>query len=262
LVSGPDAGRQALFEQLAAFRAAGQPGPGLKQAAAPFRFGSAVTLRHLTSAKEAATFTFQPAPARQQAAGDVTSFSFHALPGQADIPVLAIEAVVPVRAFAPCVPAAPIDIGALTRATEAWPANNAAFASLVEPLRSLPPLSRMEQALKLTRQKIRFSHEGMGTRYGAVQALARGRGHCWDFSDIYITLSRAAGLPARQVGGWVAGMSGHVWSEVFIGGQGWIAVDSTTSWTGVSDRYVPLWQSEDGVAQNFVWWAVPKLERR
>jgi transglutaminase-like putative cysteine protease len=262
VAGGPDGGRQALFNQMTAFRAGGEAGTSLRDAASGFTFGNAVTLRQLTGAGEAAAFSFEPAPAGRKASGDAASFSFGELPKQAGIPVLKIEAVVPVRAFSASIPDAPVDIRALTRPTKAWPSDDPEFSRLAAPLSSAPPPVRMERILGLTRQKIHSTREGQGTRYGAAEALARGKGHCWDFSDIYITLARAAGLPARQVGGWVADMSGHVWAEVFIDGRGWIAVDPTTTWTGISARYVPLWQSEDGAGPDFVWWSPPRLERR
>lgn len=262
VTGGPDGGRQPLFDQMLAFRTGGEAGAALRDAASAFTFGSTVTLRHLGGAEEAAAFSFEPTPASRQASGDTATFSFAELPKQAGIPFLRIEGIVPVRAFSPSVPEVPVDIRALTKATKAWPADDPAFSSLAAPLASAPPLVRMEQVLGLTRQKIRSTREGKGTRYGAAEALARGRGHCWDFSDIYITLARAAGLPARQVGGWVADMSGHVWAEVYIDGLGWIAVDPTTTWTGVSVRYVPLWQSENGAGPDFVWWKAPRLERQ
>lgn len=63
----------------------------------------------------------------------------------------------------------------------------------------------------------------------------------------------------------MVGMSGHVWAEVWLDDAdkqkaGWMPVDPTTSWTGVSVHYIPWWISEDGV-KPLELWGVPKVER-
>ena len=69
-------------------------------------------------------------------------------------------------------------------------------------------------------------------------------GHCWDYSDVFVTLTRAAGVPARQVLGWVYGLSGHVWAEVLIDDQ-WVQIDPTSRLKCGSD-YIPYMTNEDG----------------
>lgn len=83
-----------------------------------------------------------------------------------------------------------------------------------------------------------------GSRWGVQKFLAQKTGQCWDFSDLFITLCRAQGIPARQVMGWLVGQGGHVWAEVWTG-QGWLAVDPTAGALCGSD-VVPLFTSEDG----------------
>jgi transglutaminase-like putative cysteine protease len=53
-------------------------------------------------------------------------------------------------------------------------------------------------------------------------------------------------IPCRVVFGWLNGVSGHVWAEVYLDDEGWISVDPTCSWLGVTDDYIPLFISEDG----------------
>ena len=57
-------------------------------------------------------------------------------------------------------------------------------------------------------RNIRFGGPIMGSRYGVKQTLDQGFGHCWDFSDLFVTLCRAAGVQARQVAGWLYGCGG------------------------------------------------------
>ena len=66
----------------------------------------------------------------------------------------------------------------------------------------------------------------------APTVLARGNGSCSEYSFVYISICRAAGLPARYVGSVVvrgdyASMDDvyHRWVEVYLPGYGWIPVD-------------------------------------
>jgi hypothetical protein len=69
-------------------------------------------------------------------------------------------------------------------------------------------------------------------------------GVCYDFAGAYMELCRAVGLPARNVQGYmmadhfyrsygdnnsfvITTEHGHAWTEVYIAGYGWIAIDST-----------------------------------
>src|SRR5581483_8340934 len=52
-----------------------------------------------------------------------------------------------------------------------------------------------------------------GSRYGVAKVIAQRFGHCWDKSDVLVTLCRSVGIPAREVQGWLMqGTGGHVWT--------------------------------------------------
>lgn len=65
------------------------------------------------------------------------------------------------------------------------------------------------------------------------QTLAARGGKCADISSVYVSLARAAGVPAREVFGLRLGkkpeedMTGghHCWAEFYLPGTGWIPVD-------------------------------------
>lgn len=66
------------------------------------------------------------------------------------------------------------------------------------------------------------------------------RGFCGHYSSAFVTLMRAAGVPARVVAGYQGGepngdyfivrqSDAHAWAEVWLAGQGWVRVDPTAA---------------------------------
>jgi len=79
------------------------------------------------------------------------------------------------------------------------------------------------------------------------ETLTLGRGKCTDYTNLYSALTRAAGIPTRQITGtviveevpaglWFVGyapdgrkMAGHAWAETYLPKEGWIPVDPTAN---------------------------------
>lgn len=73
----------------------------------------------------------------------------------------------------------------------------------------------------------------------AVQILRERCGDCSEHALLYVTLCRAAGIPARRCSGYVCigGIWGsHAWAEIWTGA--WIGADPTTGEVGNAARYV------------------------
>ena len=73
----------------------------------------------------------------------------------------------------------------------------------------------------------------------AVQILKACRGDCSEHCLLFVTLCRAAGIPARRCTGFVCigGMWGsHAWAEIWTGQ--WIGADPTTGEVGTGARYL------------------------
>lgn len=65
--------------------------------------------------------------------------------------------------------------------------------------------------------------------WGAVKALQKGKGDCTEFSDLFVTLCRAKGIPARTVSGYTLRpysiSQKHNWAEVYLNDYGWVPFD-------------------------------------
>ncbi|MBC8017806.1 MAG: DUF3488 domain-containing protein, partial [Verrucomicrobia bacterium] len=104
--------------------------------------------------------------------------------------------------------------------------------------------SRLEQLETFFRNgSYRYSMSGLPTGERALdQFLFESKqGHCEFFASGFALILRAAGVPARLVGGYLGGeynqLGGyylvsddmaHVWVEVYIAGQGWLRVDPSS----------------------------------
>ena len=88
----------------------------------------------------------------------------------------------------------------------------------------------------------RWVAENMEFDMGVVLApsdevLANRRGTCTEYAILLTALARAAGIPARYVGGYVYAngiFGGHAWTEVLVGNQ-WLALDAAVPASGPAD---------------------------
>ena len=205
-------------------------------------------------------WSFSPEPSsRAPGEAGTTIYTFDEAPTLAGVPYVDVTGVVPVSArFAPL--AGPAAEG-LTAETPWWPVEHYTVAMTVRSatVGFSEPREKVMRLLDRVNESVRYGG-AMGSRDGVEQVLERGVGRCWDKSDVFVTYCRAAGIPARQVAGWVPPLdAGHVWVEVHVDG-GWIPVDATTTWLGTSAEYVPFFRTEDG-AMPLVYLKMPVLER-
>lgn len=136
---------------------------------------------------------------------------------------------------------------ALLSVTPHFPVNAAEIRDVVNTF--LPPGAseevRLRQLLNWFSEAGNIRYDGAtGSRYGVLKVLQQRYGRCWDYSDLFITMARSAGLPCRQVYGWLHELEGHVWCDVLTNGC-WQMVDPTTGTVCGSD-YIPFCISESG----------------
>lgn len=114
-----------------------------------------------------------------------------------------------------------------------WPVGHVKIKALID---TLPSKERTpERLVQMTYELLRYAE---GKPAGSVlEALESGYGECTDFADLFTTLARTAGLPARTVYGLAyrdstsPAMMFHAWNEVFYN-EDWLSVDPT--WNQVS----------------------------
>jgi len=177
------------------------------------------------------------------------------------IPKVEVNAFIPVKPFTPYTPLKQVDGDDYARPTGYWPSNHHKILDLRDNiLKGIDtPIEKLNAIQDWVCLNIKY--DGMtGSRYGVLQVLEQEFGRCWDKNDVLVTLCRAAGLPARQVQGWIYGKSGHIWSEVYINNRGWISVDATVPFLGISEDYIPFFMIENG-AVPVVYWDLPTIKR-
>ncbi len=83
-------------------------------------------------------------------------------------------------------------------------------------------------------RNITYDSSVFGSRLDTGKVLAERRGVCEEFAHLFIALSRAAGIPARYVGGFAFGgreaeeFGSHGWAEAYFPEKGWVPFDPTT----------------------------------
>lgn len=87
-----------------------------------------------------------------------------------------------------------------------------------------------------------------------TEILTAKKGDCTEHALLFVTLARAAGIPARLVGGLmymgddVKAFGGHKWGEVVVDGK-WVPVDPTWDQTVPDATHIALTRNETGMGQ-------------
>lgn len=114
-------------------------------------------------------------------------------------------------------------------------------------------------------------------QYDARYTLANRSGNCQNFAHLSMALLRAAGIPARIVGGislkeqWKVpideersvvqgmGQGGHAWMEIYFPDLGWLSYDPQQSRQFTSSRHIKQTHGLDSTDINDTWSAAPYL---
>jgi transglutaminase-like putative cysteine protease len=230
-----------------------QPGP---QAVAAIdslkkknKFGNSISMRAPGQGRPKSTYRLSPAPTTTKTAqnGEIVTYQFKKPAEVFSVPHLTatIEITSDQAGFTPSKRKAS---KGLLKANEFWPATDPEIVALAKKITKGKRTRQAKVAaiLKWLRpgSNIKFGGPQTGSRWGVMQVLKQKYGHCWDFSDLFVTLCRSLGIPSRQVGGWIYGTSGHIWAEVLYPGKGWQQVDPTGLACGI--YHIPYFTTENG----------------
>ncbi|GAB3117593.1 transglutaminase family protein [Novispirillum itersonii] len=104
----------------------------------------------------------------------------------------------------------------------------------------VPTLHRL-MGLVADRVAYRAGHTDVGST--AAEVLKHGYGVCQDHAHLFIACSRAMGIPARYVSGYLwsehTEMASHAWAESWVKGLGWVSFDPANR-QSATDAYVRL----------------------
>lgn len=235
----------------------------IAQLTSDWTFGTTLRLAAPTEG-HALEYTFEPQPLSRKREGDTLVLEFPELPRAHGLPIVRVVATTTVAPWYAPREGAPLAADVATAATIAWPSEHETVRTLVARLVTdeMSPREKLHAIFGHVAREVRYGgNDVMGSRHGTLQVLAQGFGRCWDKSDVLVTLLRAAGLPAREVAGWLlSAPSGHVWVEVYLEGEGWLAVDATCTWLGTSRDYVPWLRTDDG-HMPIVYVSMPTFEQ-
>lgn len=224
-----------------------------------FKFSNEINLRYENPPWGAPEYSIPKAEKISQE-GDFITFRVEDSVTDLEIPCIEITAQIPVKKSSFYSPSFKINEKNLTSSTPYWPTDNKRIDDLLGKI--LQTGMTAERKIRTIHdwisKNLKFGDEKIGSRYGVLQVLTQGFGRCWDFCDLFVTLCRAAEIPARQVMGWIHGKSGHVWAEVYIPEKGWLPVDPSTPSSRVTTDYVPFFISENGELPA-IYWKEPSL---
>lgn len=257
---------QAFIDQ--SLRPSPETASRIAELASKFTFGKSLALRDPTVSGDTKV-RFGPAPIGSRKAGEKIFYDFDDLPLRHRIPY--VKAIIETTVDGDDVstpssrpkPVSETTGISLTAATPRWPADDSKIRELAESITAgnTDDAAKIGSILAWLTPGKNIRYEGQtGSRWGTAKALQQKFGHCWDFSDLFVTLARASGVPARQVGGWLFGTSGHVWAEWHDARRGWIPVDPTGGGILPCGIYhIAYFTSEDG-EMPVLYLSIPKIE--
>lgn len=252
-----------LFHQFLLLESGQDPAAAdrIRGLAEKFRFGKTLRLRNEALLLPADAPRFDPPQAITSEEGSRTAFQFDNPPVREGVPFVktTLQLEVDDTGFT----AGPQPDDSLLDATRFWPSDDPAIVQLARQITAgrEDADDRAQAILEWLApgKNIRYSGQ-TGSRWGTEKVLEQKFGHCWDFSDCFVTLARAAGIPARQVAGWYYGSSGHVWAEYYSPAGGWRQVDPTGAGRIACGIFHIAWFTSNDGDMPVLYLSLPRIE--
>ncbi len=106
-----------------------------------------------------------------------------------------------------------------------------AIRALARPLEEKPDLEGLHRLMAALRAHMEYEIGATHAHTTAAEALAEGRGVCQDHTQVFLSVAREAGIPARYVSGYLlvegetVAEASHAWAEALAPGLGWVGFD-------------------------------------
>ena len=229
-----------------------------------FQFGSSLVLRSSEISKSKAIYKFVPSPdTKKIILGDVVTYSFKNIPKKLGVPYVVAEMEISTDEFG-FTPTKQKADKKLLASTEFWPCDDPEIIAIAKKITAGKQTTKKKVQAILEwlapGKNIKLGGPVTGSRWGVRKVLKQKFGQCWDFSDCFVTLCRASGIPCRQVGGWLYGTSGHIWAEYLDEDKGWRQVDATGGGKlNCGIYHIPYFTSETG-EMPILYVSMPEIE--
>ncbi|MBN1543880.1 transglutaminase domain-containing protein [Candidatus Woesearchaeota archaeon] len=149
----------------------------------------------------------------------------------------------------------PEDVGEYIKSRRDFPSDHERIKRIVDGYEGKDNvLAKIRYALDFTDRTIDYHLPELNLN--PVDVLDDGRGDCDDYADLFVTIMRAFGVPARRVAGNVTDVFGmsidgvHAWAEVYVPFS-----DSTSRWVIVE----PTWADNSGDPDSYIGFNSPRL---
>ncbi len=214
---------------------------------------------YLRYAPKTNIYKFKPKAINSITRNGIIRYAFTSLPEKYNIPYVNVDASIKLDNSG-FTKAPEIDVKTYTASTSFWPSDDPKIKDIANKLVS--GLNDNDQKVKVLLRAAYLPRRGpiRGTRYGVKKVIEQQFGNCWDSSDLFVTLCRAANIPCRQVAGWIYGLSGHVWAEYWINGKGWQQVDPSSGGKVKCGIYFIPYFSTDNGRMPILYVEFPKIE--
>lgn len=188
-------------------------------------------------------------------------FNFDSIDYKVGLPVICASSIIPVKPYKSYKVNRSIDRKLLTKETKFWPVNHPTIKSISKRIckNKTSEEEKVISILEWMNNNFKWGKE-KGTRFGPIKFIEQGFGRCADFSDLFITLCRTSGIPARQVIGYVYKKGGHSWCQVYFDKKGWESINPPNKKLGVNNSFIPFSISETGNL-TFLYYSIPRIEK-
>jgi len=124
--------------------------------------------------------------------------------------------------------------------------SDSTIINLSKKLKRNKPLKTVKHIYQFVHENIKYSGYN-STSIGAAKTLKYGHGDCTEFTDLFVALCRASGIPAKVTVGYTTTFDNsplHSWPEVYLNKYGWVRFDPTSNnaidFSNLHNKYIQL----------------------